>query len=136
MPEKEIAVKVRLPDAQRSDPEIFRDLLVANKFNNLIPLMSVVKLEESQGLRAVNHLDGKRTVSVSAEVDNRNITSSGANRLLKREMNRIMRDFPGYTVKYGGEHQEQEESMKSLLSAFLFPFFRLLPALFEEHLLG
>ncbi len=121
--EEEIDVRVRLPERQRDEAQVFDNLIIANKFGNLIPLKAVVSIEETQGLRSVRHLDGKRFVSVSAEVDNKKITSARANRLIKNKFKNVSIDNPGYTIKYGGEEEETQESIRSLFSAFLLAFF-------------
>jgi multidrug efflux pump subunit AcrB len=120
--EEEIDVRVRLPEGQRSRPDIIDDLVIANKFGKLIPLKTVVSIKETQGLPSVRHLDGKRYVSVSAEVDNKKMTSAEANQLLKNKFRNVSIDYPGYTIRYGGEEEETQKSIRSLLSAFLLAF--------------
>ena len=120
--EEEIDVRVRLPERQRDEPDVFDNIVIANKFGNLILLKTVASIKETQGLRSVRHLDGKRFVSVSAEVDNKKITSAGANWLLENKFKNISIDNPGYTIRYGGEAKETRESMQSLFSAFLLAF--------------
>ena len=120
--EEEIDVRVRLQEDQRNRINIFDDLVITNKFGNLIPLKTIALIKEAQGLRSVRHLDGKRFVSVSAEVDNKKITSVKANSLLKNKFKNISIDNPGYTIRYGGEEEETQKSMRSLVSAFLLAF--------------
>ena len=120
--EEEIDIRVRLSGYQRNRPDVFDHLVIANKFGNLIPLKSVASIETTQGLRSVRHLDGKRFVSVSAEVDNKKITSAKANGLIRNKFKNISIDHPGYTIRYGGEEKETQESMRSLFSAFLLAF--------------
>jgi len=120
--EEEIDVRVRLPQHQRNRTDIFDSLVIANKFGKLIPLKSVASIKQAQGLRSTRHLDGKRFVSVSAEVDINTITSSEANALIKDEFKRMDTDYIGYSVRYGGEEEETQKSMQSLLSAFLLAF--------------
>ncbi|MFH1339448.1 MAG: efflux RND transporter permease subunit [Candidatus Omnitrophota bacterium] len=120
--EEEIDVRVRLPEGQRSNPSIIDDLVVANKFGKLIPLNTVAAVKETQGLRSVRHLDGKRYVSISAEVDNKRMTSAKANQLLRNKFKNISIDYPGYTIRYGGEEEETQKSIRSLFSAFILAF--------------
>ncbi len=121
--EEEIDVRVRLPEHQRNQLDIFDNLVIANKFGNLIPLNTIASIRETQGLRSVRHIDGKRFVSVSAEVDNKKITSAKANQLLRNKFKNVAIDNPGYTIRYGGEEEETRESMRSLVLAFLLAFF-------------
>lgn len=120
--EEEIKVLVRLPKQQRDTLEIFDKLFVPNTYGNLVPLRSVAYTSQHQGLRSIKHLNGKRVISVAAEVDNRYMTSLKANSLLQKKFKDIHLQYPGYTLKYGGEKEEQAKSMHGLFSAFGIAF--------------
>ena len=132
---EEINVLVRLPEEQRNSLDVFDNLVIPNKFGNLIPLNAIASIEETQGLRSIQHLEGKRMVSASAEVDNKNVTSAKANALLQREFKNTSIENPGYTIKYGGEAEETAESMMNLLKAFFLAIlliFLILATLFNS----
>jgi multidrug efflux pump subunit AcrB len=117
--EKEIRILVRLPRKERNNPEVFNKILVSNKFGNLIPLKEVVSFKKVRTLRTIKHIDGKRFISVTAEVDNKRMTSMKANTLLKKKFSDIPLRYPGYSLKFGGEEEETATSLKSLLRAFI-----------------
>jgi len=121
--EEEIDVRVRLSKDERSKIDIFNDIVIANKFGSLIPLRAISSIEQTQGLRSVSHLDGKRYVSVSAEVDDKKITSSKANRLVRGKFKNLSFDYPGYSMRFGGEEEETQKSMQSLSQAFVLALF-------------
>jgi multidrug efflux pump subunit AcrB len=116
--EKEIRILVRLPKEQRNNLDIFNKILVRNRFDNLVPLNSVAHIEYASTLRSIKHLDGKRFISVTADVDNKHITSLEANRLLKRKFKDLGLKYPGYTLHFAGENKEMMESLFSLFRAF------------------
>jgi multidrug efflux pump subunit AcrB len=120
--EEEIKVLVKLPKEQRDNFEIFDKLLIPNSYGNLVPLKSVARVSQYQGLRAISHLEGKRLIAVTAEVDNKNITSAKANQLLQKEFKNIPSQYPGYNLKFGGETEERTKSVLSLVSAFWIAF--------------
>lgn len=117
--EEEIKVRLRLNQAQRNRPEIIDELIVANRLGNLIPLKEVAQIKETQGIKTVRHVDGRRFIYVSAEVDNKYITSSVANHLISQKFKDISQQYPGYTLVFGGEAEESAKSIRSLLIAFL-----------------
>jgi len=117
--EKEIRVLVRLPENQRNKMGVFNKILVRNKFDNLVPLLSVAKITHSNTLRSINHLNGKRFISVTADVNNRNITSVTANDMVKTKFKDIGIKYPGYSLYFSGENKEMRKSMASLRKAFL-----------------
>ncbi|MDP8298833.1 MAG: efflux RND transporter permease subunit [Candidatus Tantalella remota] len=121
--EEETDVTVRFANAkQTSDLSIFDDIEVANRFGNLIPLKKVATIEKVPGMTTIHHLDGKRVVTVSSNVDTKKVTSLKVNSLLSAKFKNISDRYIGYSVKYGGEQEETLDSLKSLLQAFFFAF--------------
>ena len=116
--EEEIDVLVRFPEEYRNKREAFDKIFVPNKFGNLIPLNEIAHLEEEVSLARIQHLDGKRVVTIQADVDNKNITSLKANKFLEEEFIDIPRKYPGYRLEYGGEQKENIKSAKGFIRAF------------------
>ena len=117
--EKEVRVLVRLPEEQKSDPAVFDKIVVANRFNNLIPLKKVAKLNYAQRLRSIKHIDGKRFISVTADVDTKKITSLEASKKVDEEFKDIPVNYPGNSLAFSGERKETMDSVRSLVKAFL-----------------
>ncbi|OGX37164.1 MAG: hypothetical protein A3D87_07440 [Omnitrophica WOR_2 bacterium RIFCSPHIGHO2_02_FULL_50_17] len=117
--DEEIDVLVRFPQEARKDVDVLKNILVPNTQGNLIPLTSVAKIVEEDGVYVISHLDGKRVIYVQASIDSKVTTAIEVNRMLQKEFEDIERIHPGYTVKYSGEFEEQMKSQKGLLIAFL-----------------
>ena len=133
--EDEIEVLVRFPEDYRNDITDFDKILVRNHDNNLVPLSSVATIEEKEGLYAITHLDGSRSVYVTADVDGDKATSLTVNQNLKSRFKDITKDFLGYSLKFGGEYEEQKETQANLLFSFvvaLFLIFIILTAIFNS----
>ncbi|OGX57113.1 MAG: hypothetical protein A2306_00965 [Omnitrophica WOR_2 bacterium RIFOXYB2_FULL_38_16] len=131
--EDEIEVLVRFPKEYRSSIKDFEKILIQNKLGNIVPLKSVATINEVSGLYALTHLDGKRVVWVTADVDGEKSTSFSVNQTLKREFNNISQEYMGYTLKFGGEYEDQKETQRNLLFSFfvaLFLIFVILTAIF------
>ncbi|MFB0563998.1 MAG: efflux RND transporter permease subunit, partial [Candidatus Lokiarchaeia archaeon] len=109
----------RLPEEQKSDPAVFDKIVVANRFNNLIPLKKVAKLNYAQRLRSIKHIDGKRFISVTADVDTKKITSLEASKKVDEEFKDIPVNYPGNSLAFSGERKETMDSVRSLVKAFL-----------------
>ena len=116
--EDEIKVLVRLPKKQRDTLEVFNNLVIPNKFGNLVFLKEIAYVEKYKGLRLIGHLDGKRFIAVTGELDNTKMTPVKLNTILRRELRDIPKQYPGYTIRYAGEQEETRKSMGSLLAAF------------------
>jgi len=135
--EDEISVIVRFPKEYRNNFEAFDKILIANKQGNLIPLKSVASIKETEGLYSLLHLDGRRTVMITGDVDGENATSFSVNLELKKKFKDIPKKYSGYTLKFGGEYEEQKETQQNLLFAFfvvMFLIFIILTAIFGSLL--
>lgn len=120
--EEETDVTVRFDKSNTKDISVFDDISILNRFNKLIPLKKVASIKKAPSTTTIHHLDGKRVVTVSANVDTSKITSMKVNRLLEKRFHDISRRYHGYSVKYGGEQEETIDSLKSLLKAFIYAF--------------
>jgi len=120
--EEEIQVLVRLPREERDTLNIFKKLVIANRFGDLVPLNKIARVEKYQGLRSITHLDGKRYIAVNGEVDNKKMTSAKVNQLVAEKFNNVSQEYPGYSLRFGGEQEETMKSMRSLLMAFAIAF--------------
>jgi len=120
--EEKIKVLVRLAEKQRDKKSVFNELVIVNKYNNLVPLNSIATIEEGWGLTSIEHYEGDRIIAVSASVDNKKMTSKKANDLLRHKFKDISNRYPGYSIKYAGEEQDNIESMRSLIQAFGIAF--------------
>ena len=121
--EEEVDVIVRFPEKDRSKLSIFDEILIPNSKGNLVKLKSVARIEEDEGVYVINHLDGKRTLYVTAQVDNKKATSLEVNLELQKAFKGYDDDYLGYTVKYTGEFEDQMKSRKNLITSYLFALF-------------
>ncbi len=121
--EEETDVTIRFEEAKdASTLDIFDKILIANRFGNLIPLNKVATIEKVPGATTIHHLDGKRVVTASSNVDTKKTTSLKVNSMLEKKFSDLSDRYISYSVKYGGEQEETLDSLKSLLKAFFFAF--------------
>ncbi len=119
--DEEINIRVKFPATLLHSAESLGKVKIANKRGNLIPLNSVVYFEKDRGISVLNRKDWRRTVSVTAEIEEnvRDINSLIVNTALQKKFADIEERYPGYTVSYEGEFKDTEESMAELLQSFL-----------------
>ncbi|NQT94906.1 MAG: efflux RND transporter permease subunit [Candidatus Omnitrophica bacterium] len=117
--EEETDVTVMFPKSSASDINVFKNILVRNRTGKLILLEKIATIEKVPGTTTINHLNGKRVVTASCNVDTEKITSLEINKLLQKKFKDLSDRYIGYSVKYGGEQEETLDSMMSLLKAFL-----------------
>lgn len=123
--DEEINVRVIMEEDLKKSGKLDA-LLIANKKGALVPLYQVAKLEKGPGVEMIRHLDGKRTVSVTANVDETRTTSNFVHQILQEKFSNFSALHPGITVQFGGEAKDTAESLASLREAFLLALLMIL----------
>jgi multidrug efflux pump len=116
--ENEYDIMVRLRESDRASLESLQSLTILYE-GQQIPLVSVASLEAASGLGAVTRQNQQRVVTVSGNA------AEGVNgyELLGRvqaELRPYVETLPaGYTIRYTGESEDQQESFGFLFTALL-----------------
>lgn len=120
--EEEIDVVVKYPPEARKKLSTLENLLIANKKGRLIPLKKVASLSKGQGLSSIAHVDNRRLLKITAQIDPKVTTTVKANNEINKRTRDIQADYSEYVIKFGGEMEDTQKSMKSLFEAFGFAF--------------
>lgn len=117
--DEEVDVRVRFPEEYRSSLTHLNKVYVNNLTGNLIPVSRLTSYDRNPGRASINHLDGKRLLTVTSNIDETISTSRQVNMEAKKLTEGIIAKYPGYSVRFSGENKDTEESMASLGRAFL-----------------
>jgi len=117
--EEEVDVRVRLPDEWRYRKDILDKIFIPNNAGYLVPIDAVVSFEEAPGINAIRHYDRKRTVTVTANVDEKRATSIGVTKAVAEEFKDLPKGHPGVSLYFGGEFEKTEESLADLKFAMV-----------------
>jgi multidrug efflux pump len=114
----EYDIVVRLAESYRNDLESLRDLTVMVD-GRQVPLLSVATWHVDEGLGTVKRKDLDRVATISSDVR----AGENSNAVLA-EVQSVLEPFvaampPGYTLRYTGQTEDQEEAMRFLGNAFL-----------------
>ncbi len=134
-PDEEVDIRVRFAEEYRQSLNAIKKIRVMNMQGNLIPVDMMTKYEKAKGITAINHLDGKRLVMVTANLDEVKLSASAAATVISKKAGPIADDYQGYTARFGGENKDTQESMVSLAKAFAVAFviiFMILASLFRS----
>jgi multidrug efflux pump subunit AcrB len=135
--DQEVDVRVRFPENYRNSLKSLDKIYVNNSMGNLIPISRMVKYTKKPGIANINHLDGKRLITATANLDDTLTDPRKANNEIKKLAGDLIDKYPGYRVRYGGENKDTEESLASLGRAFLVAFliiFIILASLFQSFI--
>ena len=116
---EEVRVYVRLPADERNSITDVEGYLLRTQSGAEIPVASVASLNSGVSPPAIRRKDGQRVVTVTADVDATVISGDEANSILA---NSILADLtalhPDLTYAFGGEQQQQLESLDALYRGF------------------
>jgi len=118
--EEDVRVYVRLPEEERNsiaDIDSYRVRLPGGGFTSLA---AVADASFTEAPATIRREDGRRAVTISADVNEAAITGEEATLFVETEvMPDIVADFPTLQYEFGGEAEEQQESFANLGGAFL-----------------
>ena len=124
--EEEIDIRVSLTRDDRASTRTIEDIIVPNNRGQLIPLAKVADYSETQGVSVYNHENNERLISIVGEVDSEVVTAQQVAQIMQPIAEEILRDHPAIRVSFGGENEDTQESIASLLQAFTFAVFGIL----------
>ena len=114
---KEYAIRVRLKEADTMALSDILDLKLASADGTPIALKNVVKLRPRTGPVRIERKDQERIVTVSAEIEGRDMGSVVADiRTALRAIEPVPRDFQ---IVFGGDYEEQQKAFGGLLVSLL-----------------
>ncbi|MCB0385296.1 MAG: efflux RND transporter permease subunit, partial [Bdellovibrionales bacterium] len=96
---------------------------IGTRIGNLIPLAELADFRREDTLSSINHLHNQRLINVSAEVQLDKVTANEVVRRMKPKIESLTKGMSEYTIDFGGEDEDTEESMAALARAFIFAAF-------------
>ncbi len=109
----EITVRVS-KIARNSGTAALRNFELRSAAGDFVPLSQVVEISEQQGFAAIERIDGKATVSVGADIDDKiNTTEKAIESLEVSGLPELVSKF-GITYKYSGRDQERRRAFADL----------------------
>jgi len=108
----EYTILVKLRDAEQMNMSEILDLTLVNSNGQPVVIKNVVSVEPQSGPVRIERIDQERTVTVSADISERKMSSvlSDIRKLLQTIP--VPRDF---TIGIGGDYEEQQKSFRELL---------------------
>ena len=117
---EEVRVYVRYPENSRASLEALDAFRVQLPDGGRAPLFTVARVEESRAYSSIRRVDGRRVVTVSADVDEAVTTPNIANEtIIALMMPELEQSYPGLRWVRAGATREQNEDLAALGSAFI-----------------
>jgi multidrug efflux pump subunit AcrB len=115
----EIKVKVRLPESERDTEYSLDEMIVQTPMGAEVPLREVVEVRRGRAYTSITRRNGRRVVTVSADVKPRDQASQMEEVLRTELMPELMRRYGGLTYSFEGRQADRMESFGSLRTGLL-----------------
>ena len=117
---EEVRVYVRYPAAARQSLQTLDEMRIRLPDGMSVPLNTVATTTESRAYSSIDRIDGRRVVTVTADIDESISTPSIANeQLLSQVLPQLEDAYPGLKWAQAGASREQNEDLASLGQAFI-----------------
>ena len=114
----EVTVLVRLPEAERLSEYDVENMLIQAPNGEFVPLSYVADMERGRAYSIIKRRDGRRTVTVEADIDPIGETGIVRAALDDTILPELARAYPGLSYGYQGRQADMQESIRSLLLGF------------------
>jgi len=115
----EIKVMMRLPEAERETEYSLESMMVRTPDGAEVPLRDVVEMKRGRAYTSINRREGRRTVTVSANVTPKSQASMVLSDLTIGALPELQQSYPGLTYSFEGRQADQKESVGGLLKGLL-----------------
>ncbi len=133
----EVRILVKLTEEERSSAYFFQNMMIKAPNGNDVLLSDVVEAEEGRAYTTINRREGRRVVTVEANVD----PPSEANLIIESiqsdTLPELQKRYPGLSFSFEGEQADMRESLSSLGSgmiAVIFVMYGILAILFKSYI--
>lgn len=115
----EIKVVVRRPESERISEFDFEELMIMASSGSEILLREAVNIERGRAYTVIKRRDGRRVLSVSADVSPRNQSTQVMNSVFKEIIPDLKAKYPGLSCVMDGKQADMTESTESLMVGLL-----------------
>ncbi len=115
----EVEVRVKLPESERQSLYSLENLMVQSPTGVEVPLMDVARVETGRAYNSINRRNGRRVISVGADVEPEGETGRVLASLQEDVLPELRSGFPGLTWTFEGSQAEMRESTGVLWGGFM-----------------
>jgi multidrug efflux pump subunit AcrB len=116
----EVEVRVLLAQGERTSEYDIGQLLIRTPAGRNVPLLEVADVERGRAYTSIDRRNGRRTVTVTANVEPIGETSRVTADLTNEVLPRLAREYPGLGYGFEGRQAEMRDSLINMAWGFLF----------------
>lgn len=117
---EEVKVYIRYPEDARHSLNGLEDVRIRLPDGSGVPLPMVARIEEGRSPTSIERVNGRRVLTVTADVDEVVTTPNDVNDLIQAEiLPELMTSYPGLRWQLEGGSREQSEDFEALFRGFM-----------------
>ncbi|MEM9730971.1 MAG: efflux RND transporter permease subunit [Myxococcota bacterium] len=117
--DEEIDLMVQLDEEVQRDPSRIASLRLMTPDGSDVAIQEIATVTPGRGAGTIERFQRRRMVSVLSNIDEEVTNSGEVNKRLQRKLKRLEAANPDIEFGYGGQFEETQESVNSLLKAFV-----------------
>ena len=132
----ELRVQIRLPEEERVSEYNLDNMIIQTPAGLEVPLMEVAEVDRGHAYTTINRRNGKRTITVIADVVPKPQAKQVMGGLNVEAMPDLIEKYPGLSYSYEGRSAENRESMNSMkktMPLILLAIYALLAVPFRSY---
>jgi len=106
--QRRVPLVVRLPDRQRTDPDVLANTLIPTATGSVLPLNRAAQVVETEGPATINREWGKRRITVQCNVRGRDVGSFVAE--AQKAIAEQVKLPEGYGIEWGGQFENMQRA--------------------------
>jgi multidrug efflux pump subunit AcrB len=114
----EVTVRVWLPEQERTTMDTIENMVLQASKGEIL-LQNAAAIEPSQAYSSIRRVDGRRTVTVTADVTPRSKSEQITAGMNADVLPQLMARYPGLSYSYEGRQADTRESVKGLINGLL-----------------
>jgi len=103
---------VRMPDGQRTDPDVLASTLIPTATGSVLPLKQMAQIVETEGPATINREWGRRRITVQCNVRGRDV--AGFVGEARRKIGEQIKLPEGYSIEWGGQFENMQRANAKL----------------------
>lgn len=115
----EVKIMVRQSESERQNESDIDNIKIKTPEGGFVRLADVAKKVEGNAYTKISRRDGKRTISVTANVEPEYETPQVIASLNNEYLPKLQQKYPELQIQYQGRQAETKESQQSLISSFI-----------------
>ncbi|MGI1679623.1 MAG: efflux RND transporter permease subunit [Cellvibrionaceae bacterium] len=117
---EDVRVMVRYTEEERHNVDHLEEMRIRSQDGREVPLSAVANIEYVPGYSTIRRLDRKRTIVITAELQEGFNSNEIVRDLLRKNTTRWEKEFAGFNIRIAGDMRDQADFLSSMTTNFFF----------------